>query len=148
MPEITPHLILCTTARLGRGLQLHYQQQLSLQQTQWQTPQIMTLQQWLSQLMQQGILAGEVDLQTFPRVHLNAITEKMLWQQAIQSSIQKHELAELFDVVSLADAAIAANQLLIEWQVDDAQLNAYFQSVETRQFLRWRAAFQVLCGFW
>jgi len=146
MPEITPHLILCTTARLSRGLQLHYQQQLSQQQTQWQTPQIMTLQQWLSQLMQQGILAGEVDLQTFPRVHLNAITEKMLWQQAIQSSIQKHELAELFDVVSLADAAIAANQLLIEWQVDDAQLNAYFQSVETRQFLRWRAAFQTLCA--
>lgn len=145
MSELTPHLILCTTARLSRGLQLYYQQQLSLQQTQWQTPQIMTLQQWLSQLMQQGILAGEVDLQTYPSIHLNAITEKMLWQQAIQNCIQKHELAELFDVVSLADAAIAANQLLIEWQVSDDDLNLYFQSVETRQFLRWRTAFQTLC---
>lgn len=146
MSDLTPHLILCTTARLSRGLQLHYQQQLSLQQTQWQTPQIFTLQQWLIQLMQQGILAGEVDLQTFPHVHLNAIAEKMLWQEAIQNCIQKHELAELFDVVSLADAAIAANQLMIEWQVNDAQLNGYFQSVETRQFLRWRAAFQTLCA--
>lgn len=146
MSDLTPHLILCTTARLSRGLKLHHQQQLSLQQTQWQTLPVMTLQQWLNQLIQQGILAGEVDLQTFPLIHLYATTEKMLWQQAIQSCIQKHELAELFDVVSLADAAVAANQLLIEWQVSDAEFNTHFQSVETRQFLRWRQAFQALCA--
>ncbi|MES2580173.1 MAG: PD-(D/E)XK nuclease family protein [Pseudomonadota bacterium] len=146
MSDLTPHLILCATARLSRGLQLHYQRQLSLKQTQWQTPQIMTLQQWLSQLMQQGILAGEVDTQNLPAIHLNTMTEKMLWQQAIQSCIQKHELADLFDVASLADAAMEANQLLIEWQVNDADLNDYFQSVETRQFLRWRAVFQTLCA--
>ncbi len=145
MSDLTPHLILCATARLSRGLQLHHQRQLSLKQIQWQTPQITTLQQWLSQLMQQGILAGEVDTQNFPAIHLNTMTEKMLWQQAIQSCIQKHELADLFDVASLADAAMEANQLLIEWQVNHANLNDYFQSVETRQFLRWRAAFQTLC---
>lgn len=146
MSELTQHLILCATARLSRGLQLHYQRQLSLKQTQWQTPQIMTLQQWLSQLMQQGILAGEVNIQSFPVIHLNTTTEKMLWQQAIQSCIQKHELADLFDIASLADAAMEANQLLIEWQVNDADLNDYFQSVETRQFLRWRQAFHALCA--
>ncbi len=146
MLNLTPHLILCTTARLSRGLQLHQQQQLSLKQTQWQTPQIMTLQQWLTQLLQQAMLAGEVDIQSIPAIYLNAVTEKMLWQQAIQSSIEKHRLAELFDITSLADASMQANQLLIEWQISDAQLGDYFHSVETRQFLRWRHAFQALCA--
>ena len=146
MLNLASHLILCTTARLSRGLKIHHQQRLSLRQQQWQTPQIMTLQQWLTQLTQQAILSGEIDSQTFPTIHLNAITEKMLWQQAIQSCIHKHELAALFDIASLTDAAIAANQLLIEWQVSDTQLSAYFQSVETRQFLRWRKAFQALCA--
>ena len=145
MLNLTSHLILCTTARLSRGLQLHHQHQLSLRQQQWQTPQILTLQQWLAQMTQHAILSGEIEVQTFPVIQLTAISEKMLWQQAIQSCIQKHELAALFDVSSLADAAIAANQLLVEWQVSDEQLNTYFQSVETRQFLRWRQAFQALC---
>ena len=146
MLKLTPHLILCATARLARGLQLHYQRQLSLIQTQWQTPQIMTLQQWLMQLTQQALLAGEVDSHTFAAIHLNAISEKILWQVAIQSCIQKHQLAELFDIASLADAAMQANQLLIEGQVSDDRLNTYFQSVETRQFLRWRQVFQNLCS--
>ena len=145
MLNFMPHLILCTTARLSRGLQLRQQQQLSLKQTLWQTPPIMTLQQWLTQLLQQAMLAGDVDVIDLPAIYLNAVAEKMLWQQAIQSSIEKHRLAELFDVASLADAAIQANQLLVEWQISDAQLNDYFQSVETRQFLRWRQAFQTLC---
>jgi exodeoxyribonuclease-5 len=145
MLNFMPHLILCTTARLSRGLQLRQQQQLSLKQTLWQTPPIMTLQQWLTQLLQQAMLAGEVDVIDLPAIYLNAVAEKILWQQAIQSSIGKHRLAELFDVASLADAAIQANQLLVEWQISDAQLNDYFQSVETRQFLRWRQAFQTLC---
>ncbi len=145
MLNLTPHLILCTTARLSRGLQLYHQRQLSLKQTQWQTPKILTLQQWLTQLMQQAILINEIEAQTFAVIHLNAISEKMLWQQAIESCIQKHELAALFDIASLADAAMQANQLLVEWQVSDAQLNSYFQSVETRQFLRWRQAFRLLC---
>lgn len=146
MLDLTPQLILCATSRLSRGLQLHYQRQLSLKQTQWKTPQILTLQQWLSQLMQQGILAGEIAIQNIPAIHLNTTSEKMLWQQAIQSCIQKHELADLFDVASLADAAMEANQFMIEWQVTDANLNDYFHSVETRQFLRWQQAFQALCA--
>ena len=76
MLNLTPHLILCATARLARGLQLRYQRQLSLKYTQWQTPQIVTLQQFLTQLMQQTMLAGEVDTRTFPAIYLNAVTEK------------------------------------------------------------------------
>lgn len=146
MLNLTPHLILCATARLSRGLTLYHQQQLSLNQTQWQTPEIMTLQQWLTQQITQSVLACEIETAVLPTITLNAVTEKLLWQQAIQSCIQQHALADLFDIASLADAAMQANQLLIDWQISDSHLGDYFHSVETRQFLRWRQAFQLLCS--
>lgn len=138
-------LTLCATARLARALQLHEQQQLSTNNPIWQTPQIATLHEWLADFSQLTLLASETNIQVLPNIALSNISEKMLWQQAIQSVITKHTLADLFDVASLADAAIEANQLLIDWQVSDDALNAYYQSTETRQFMRWRQAFQQLC---
>ena len=136
-------LTLCATARLSRGLQQHYQQlQIAAQ---WQTPHILTLQQWLADFTQRAVLAGEVAVDFFPLNTLNNFTEKMLWQQAIESALAKHEFAELFDVASLAQSAIEANALLVEWQIDDAALGDYFSAVETRQFLRWRNHFFGLC---
>ena len=145
MLTLPADLILCATARLSRGLQLHYQQQLSRDKTQWQTPQILTLQQWLTQFTQHSLLAGELDVADLPTICLGAVAEKMLWQEAIASAIQKHELAALFDVMGLADVAMQANKLLVEWQITDDTLNTYYQSIETRQFLRWRESFRALC---
>ena len=136
-------LTLCATARLSRGLQQHFQQQQT--SPQWQTPQILTLQQWLADVTQRALLAGEVAADFFPLNTLNNFTEKMLWQQAIEGALAKHEFAELFDVASLAQSAIEANALLIDWQISDAALNDYFNSAETRQFLRWRNRFFGLC---
>ena len=136
-------LTLCATARLSRGLQQHFQQQQTAKQ--WQTPHILTLQQWLAEFTQRALLAGEVVADFFPLNTLNNFTEKMLWQQAIESALAKHEFAELFDVASLAQSAIEANALLIEWQISDDALNNYFISAETRQFLRWRNQFLGLC---
>ena len=136
-------LTLCATARLSRGLQQYYQQQQTAEQ--WQTPHILTLQQWLASVTQRAVLAGELAADFFSPYTLNNFTEKMLWQQAIESSIAKHEFAELFDVASLAQSAIEANALLIEWQIGDDALNDYFMSAETRQFLRWRNRFFGLC---
>ena len=146
MLDSTSDLILCATARLSRGLQVHHQQLLSRDHLQWQTPQMMTLQQWLTQFMQQSLLAGELDVAHLPVICLGPVAEKMLWQEAIKGAIQKHELAALFDVMGLADVAMQANKLLIEWQISDEKLDSYFQSIETRQFLRWRHAFQALCS--
>ena len=136
-------LTLCATARLSRGLQQHYQQQQTT--TQWHTPHILTLQQWLADFTQRAVLAGEVASNFFPLNTLNNFTEKMLWQQAIESALAKHEFADLFDVANLAQSAIEANALLIEWQISDDALNDYFTSTETRQFLRWRNQFLGLC---
>ncbi len=168
MTSLPADLILCATARLSRGLQLDYQRQLSRQKTykqtqkktqkntqtpwrtpwltQWRTPQILTMQQWLTLFTQQSLLTGELEVKNLPIVCLSTVAEKMLWQEAIQSSIQKHELAALFDVTGLADVAMQANKLLVDWQISDAVLNAYYQSIETRQFLRWRESFRALCS--
>ena len=144
--KILPNeLILCATARLSHGLQLDYQHQQSHKQLQWQTPQILTLQQWLTQLTQQSLLNGEIKPDNLPFICLGAVAEKILWQEAIKSAIQKHELAALFDVMGLADVAMQANKLLVEWQISDEVFNTYYQSVETRQFIRWRESFRALC---
>jgi probable DNA repair protein len=136
-------LTLCATARLSRGLQQHFQQQQTTPQ--WQTPHILTLQQWLADFTQRALLTGEVAADFFPLNVLNNFTEKMLWQQAIEGALAKHEFAELFDIASLAQSALEANALLIEWQIGDDALNDYFVSTETRQFLRWRNQFLGLC---
>jgi probable DNA repair protein len=137
------NITLCATARLSRGLQQHYQQQQTA--AQWHTPHILTLQQWLADFSQRAVLAGEIAADFFPLNMLNSFTEKMLWQQAIESALAKHEFVDLFDVASLAQSAIEANALLIEWQISDETLNDYFVSAETRQFLRWRNQFLGLC---
>jgi probable DNA repair protein len=134
-------ITICATARLSHGLAAHRQQLLAAQNSVWQTPIICTLPQWLASFCEQAMLAGEIAPNSLPQLTLNAITEKMLWQESIEKSLQNNQLAELFDVASLADSAMEANQLLLDWQVTDAQLNAHFHSQENWQFIRWRHAF-------
>ncbi|EUJ10776.1 putative DNA repair protein [Methylophilaceae bacterium 11] len=139
-------LILCSTTRLARSLHLDYQRKQTESGTQqWAAPQIDTLTQWLHRYTGFALLAGEIDADYFSPNTLDSFTETMLWQQAIESCLAKHAFSELFDVPSLAQSAIAANQMLIHWQIEDAQLSDYFTSTETRQFLRWRNAFFKLC---
>ncbi len=137
---------ICATARLARSLQTMLNQaQITAKQTQWQTPIVLTLQEWLQEISTRAMLSGEVAADYFPANNLNSFTEKLLWQEAIEQCLDKHELAVLFDVPNLAQSAIEANQRLIEWNITDAQINADFMRSETRQFLRWRAVFSTLC---
>lgn len=145
-PQAQKILMLCATNRLSRALQRHQQQQLAQNMRQWHTPQVLTLQQFLADFLQQAMLCGEIAAEKIPLFTLGAATEKMLWQQAIQNALAKHDLAALFDVASLAETAIEANQLLIEWRISDNEFNDYFQSTETRQFLRWQRDFQQRCA--
>ena len=139
-------LILCSTTRLARSLYLDYQRKQTESGTQqWAAPQIDTLTQWLHRYTGFALLAGEIDADYFSPNTLDSFTETMLWQQAIESCLAKHAFSELFDVPSLAQSAITANQMLIHWQIEDAQLSGSFTSTETRQFLRWRNAFFKLC---
>lgn len=144
VPETT--VFLCATARLARKLylsQIHQQTQANAQH--WQAPEVQTLHQWLQTHTTFALLAGEIPTTSFTPNVLDNFTERLLWQQAIESCLAKHAYAALFDVPSLAKAAIAANQLLINWQIADADIHQHFINAETQQFLRWRNAFFKLC---
>lgn len=146
MQIVQPIILICATARLARAQQtLLNQAQTAAKQTQWPMQKVLTLQQWLQEISTQAMLCGEVMADSFPAYTLNHFAEKLLWQEAIEQCLAKHELADLFDVPNLAQSAMEANQRLIEWQISDEQLNTCFISSETRQFLRWRAVFQGLC---
>lgn len=142
----TDSVYICSTHRLARATQkLLNQQAKSSKQPVWIAPQVTTLTQWLQDFTTQMLLCGGIPPNMLPIRQLSNFAENLLWQQAIADCLQKHEYAALFNVQSLADAAQAANQLLIEWQIADDEINSDFLSVETRQFLRWRAVFRELC---
>jgi exodeoxyribonuclease-5 len=142
-----PTLILCSTSRLARKLyQAKIQQRIQNGTQQWQAPQVQTLQQWLDSYTSYAMLAGEISATSFTPHVLDSFTEGMLWQQAIETCLAKHAFAALFDVPSLAKAAIAANQMLIHWQIADSDIQQHFTNAETQQFLRWRNTFFKLCA--
>lgn len=144
-PATQTTVTICATARLSHGLLARQEAALAQQNSVWQTPIVCTLQQWLNNFCEQAFLCNEPVSVDLPGIVLSNMAEKMLWQQAITQSLQKNELAALFDIASLADSAIEANQLLIHWQVRKDALNAHYHSQETWHFLRWRAQFQALC---
>lgn len=146
LSQASSPLILCTTTRLARSLQQDAQrQQAATGAQQWASPSIETLTQWLHRYTNFALLAGEISADYFSPNTLDNFTEAMLWQQAIESCLSKHTFSELFDVPNLAQSAIAANQMLIHWQIQESQLGDYFASIETRQFLHWRNTFFKLC---
>ena len=137
---------ICSTARLSLALQTALQQaQLNSGAATWQTPHVHTLPQFLADYCMHSALAGEITAEKVPTIALSPFAEKLLWQQSIEDALEKHEYKLLFDTASLADAAMQANKLLIHWRIDDAAINHDYLTVETRQFLRWRAIFTKLC---
>lgn len=146
--SFTSHtVIICSTARLVRGMHLQRQQtQLASGKLQWRAIEAYTLQQWLDQLMENATLLGLLPSDALPIIKLSDVAEAFLWEQAITSCLAKHEAAALFDVRALAKSAIEANQLMCDWRITEADINHQFITQETRQFLRWRHTFQALCA--
>ncbi|HEY8084342.1 MAG TPA: PD-(D/E)XK nuclease family protein, partial [Methylophilaceae bacterium] len=140
MTEASPELILCSTARLARGLRLaHSRAQRLAGLTQWQPLRALTLTQWLEDLTQRAILSGSAPPKDIPHLTLHGMAERLLWEQVIDRITSAQQL---FDVSGMAQSAMEANALMQAWGVrfpDDLHTD------ETRQFLRWRAAFRALC---
>jgi len=136
-------VILCSTARLARSLRLEQGRVRRTQGlAQWHPPTIRTLSQWLEDLVARAMLAGELPPDYLPRQTLDNMAERLLWERAITQETQGEATQALFDVAGLAQSAAEAHRLLVEWRVP---LAAGEQAEETRQFLRWREAFQGLC---
>jgi probable DNA repair protein len=142
-PIENKRILLCASARLAQGIRLTVQQQFQQQGlSQWQAPEVYPLQDWLNLLTEHAILSGQIEVSDAPLGMLSATQEALLWEQAIQSSLSRHEAASLFNTSGLASAAMEANRYLIEWNISIDMDSA---TEETHQFMQWRQQFQALC---
>lgn len=133
-------LIICPTARLVRAIEADIvKAQVQIGNTQWQSPQVLTLTQWLDTLTETSLLAGKIQN---PPIRLNAFNEQLLWEEVIQQSLKKNAFGALFNVSGLASAAIEANQYCIAWQLHIPRDGL---AEETRQFVQWQLEFQKRC---
>jgi probable DNA repair protein len=136
-------LILCSTPRLARSLQRLYQREQTQRcLTKWQPLNAMPLTAWLKTLVDDAVMLGHVDTATMPAGELNTLQESLLWEKAIEQTFKAEALKDFFDISGLASAAMEANRLVIEW---DLNLNADEVTEETNNFLDWRKRFQALC---
>lgn len=143
LPTENQQTILCASARLAQGIRQTLQSQFQQQGlSQWQAPQVYPLQDWLTQLTEHAILRGEIDAAQAPLAVLSPTQESLLWEQAIQHCLKRHEASELFNTNGLASAATEANRYIIEWNIS---LDMDTATEETRQFMQWRQQFQQLC---
>ena len=134
-------LILCPSARLARSIQNDMsRRQLQAGQKQWQSAPVLTLSQWLDNLIEEALLSGEI---AKPHTLLSPFNEQLLWQEVITQSLQKNAFGDLFDVAGLASAAIEANRYMIAWKL---QVPRDYQAEESRQFMQWQRAFQQRCS--
>lgn len=148
MIEETPPLILCSTSRLARSLQLaHARSQIAAGVERWQPLNALTLKQWLDTVIQDALLCGEIATDQLPQRVLDATEERLLWERTIEASLAQEVLKDLFDTGGMASAAAEAHALMQGWGIQASTLLASDQlSAETRQFLHWREAFQNICN--
>ncbi len=133
-------LILCPSARLAHSIKNDIATlNISAGLTQWQSPPILTLTQWLDNITEQHLLAGHIAV---PQMLLSPLNEQILWQQVIVQSLNKNSFSDLFDVAGLASAAIEANKYMVAWQL---YVPRDQMSEEARQFVQWQRAFQQRC---
>jgi len=148
MQNNAPNLILCSTPRLAQHIQLANHREMAAQgKQQWQPLQTYTLKQWLESQIQTAILLGEIPAANVPLRVLDAMEERLLWEQVIEESLANDVMKDLFDGSGLASAAAEANALMQVWNIQPTSLLAPQQTTEeTRQFLQWRRAFQKACS--
>ena len=140
MSTITNSLILCPTARLVRSIQADIaRKQVQLGQTQWQSPHVNTLSQWLDGIIETSLLSGEI---AQPTVVLSPFNEQLLWEEVIATSLKKNAFGNLFDISGLASAAMEANRYQIAWNL---HIPREQQPEESRQFINWQRVFQQRC---
>ncbi|WP_374326999.1 PD-(D/E)XK nuclease family protein [Azonexus sp.] len=125
-------LYLCATARLAQTLR----QTAPAAGAVWRTPLALTLGQWLAELADAALLAGEA----VPQL-LDADAERLLWEQVVAEALAGGVAgAALFDLAGLAASAQEAHALCREWG-----LTAGGDGDESRLFADWQARFLKRC---
>lgn len=139
-----PSLIICSTKRIARSLQLaHQAEQQAKGLLQWQPLNVQTLDQWLEAVFSDALLTGEIDTQYAPSKKLSQLEERLIWQHVIGAKLKQRDFADLFDLKGLADTCVEANRYMVAWQLNVSEDDAIAE--ETREFLIWQHAFQARC---
>lgn len=139
-------VVLCASLRLARNLRRdHDRIQLARGLTRWQPLRALLFAQWLDEVLQEGLLGGEIPAGAAPRLVLDGLQERILWDRAIGSAAGDATDEALFDREGLAAAAAEANALIAAWNIR-VPLAAAEQSEEARQFLIWREEFRRICN--
>ena len=133
MPEKTT-LILCATTRLAQTLRSEPKPDASV----WQTPQALTVGQWLGRLAEDALLAGVAEL---PQLQ-DPFALKVLWESVIAEGLDDHALP-LFDLSGMAASAAEAHALVTVWQLNPAKIADLPD--EARLFLKWQSGFLQRC---
>jgi probable DNA repair protein len=136
-------VILCATHRLARNLRLATDRnKIAEGATSWRPLAAMTPVQWLDGVTQEAILAGDIAVDSAPRLVLSPLQERILWDRAIEVGADDAPENLLFDRDGLADAAAEANALMITWGIRPREGE---HGEETQRFLRWRREFRRTC---
>jgi exodeoxyribonuclease-5 len=140
--EASNTLILSATGRLAQSLRVQYDQMRAKQSgSKWITLRSKTVNQWLSELGEMIALKGIGESQQLGRVPLDTFTERMIWEQAI-IEVMGDDAHYLFDVTSMAQTAVQANELVTVWNVP---IKSGSSSKENQQFVKWREKFRHMC---
>ena len=126
-------LILCATSRLAQTLRGQAPPGAEV----WQTPNALTLGQWLDALADEALVAG---LAVLPQA-LPPHAERLLWESAIAASLT--EAAALFDVSGMAATAAEAHALGRAWNLQPA---GPLLADEVRRFAAWQQDFLQRCA--
>ncbi len=139
-------LVLCATSRLARELRGEYDRlQQGAGRRQWPTLPAMTLAQWLDARLEEASLLGRMqEARMLPPFPLSGMQERVLWQTVIEACSRDQEASALFDLPGMAEVAADAHAMMVAWPAC-ATGWAQAGSEESRQFLKWQAAFQKRC---
>ena len=129
---MSERLILCATTRLVQTLR----GAVPLDAEVWQTPQALTVAQWLTSLADEALLSGIADLPAA----LDPFAERLLWEKVIAASLT--EAAPLFDIQGLASTAADAHALSRLWSI---RATGNQLADEARLFAGWQAEFDKRC---
>jgi probable DNA repair protein len=128
---MTSPILLCATTRLAQTLRTVPAADGAIV---WDTPQAFALEAWLDAIGEEAMLSGALPAS----ILLDALSEKMLWQQVIKDSISLDH-APLFDVAAMAAKAADAYAIATIWALETGQ-DAMSREVEL--FAQWRTAFR------
>ena len=131
---MTDRLTLCATARLAQTLRETAPGGAEV----WQTPQALTLGQWLSSLADEALLSGAADL---PQP-LDPFAELVLWEKVIADSLSD-ATSPLFDIQGMAASAAEAQALCRIWKLTPG---GALLADEARLFIGWQAEFKRRCA--